>query len=343
MRFRSVVLRLALFASFTGAVTALLASVIGNVAWFRARYRIEAAFTDATGILPGDPVTVAGVTVGRVRGAHIERGLAVVDLAVDEDVRLPRTTRVEIRYRNLIGLRVVNLLPGEDGPPYLRDGDRVPASQTQGPLDLDAVFNNLRPLLTGLDADDVNTLARAIVVSFAEHKDSIDAVLADLATVTGALAGRREDLAGLVERAGELAGAVADERAELERLLASLARVAEVVAGDSAELDRVLGNLETLTRELGRLVADHRNSLARDLDDLATLLALVVRHQRDLRQVAGHLDDVLAATLRATSYGEWANLYVPAFCLAEIPGCDDAPRPTGPRSVGALLRAGVEE
>jgi hypothetical protein len=70
----------------------------------------------------------------------------------------------------------------------------------------------------------------------------------------------------------------------------------------------------------------------------------VLAHQADLKQVANHLDDVLAATLRSMSYGEWGNLYVPAFCLAEIPGCDNASgaADAAPSGIGSLLRGVVE-
>ena len=57
---------------------------------------------------------------------------------------------------------------------------------------------------------------------------------------------------------------------------------------------------------------------------MATLLELVRKHQADLVQILQHLDDVQRATLKAMSYGEWVNLYIPAFCLAGTSGCENA-------------------
>lgn len=344
MRFRGVAIKLLVFALFTGTVTIILASSIGNFALFKSRYSVAAVFDDVTGLLNNDPVTLAGVTVGKVTGQRIEKGLAVVDLSVDKSVRLPRTTRVEIRYRNLLGIRVVNLEPGDGTAPYLRPDDRIPVEQTQGPLDLDTVFNSLRPLLTGINGSDINTISKALVVSFAEHKDDIDAVLGDTATFLGALAGKDVQLGSLVENVGTVATAVADERVQLQRLLGAFASVSETLAGDASQLDRTLVNLNTATGELGRLIKDNRRSLERDLDDLATVLELVMRHQGDLKQITMNLDDILRATLKVMSFGEWANLYVPAFCVVEIvPGCDNGAATTAarePRGLGSLLSAG---
>jgi phospholipid/cholesterol/gamma-HCH transport system substrate-binding protein len=308
VKFRSAAVKLFIFAAFTGAVTIMLASVIGNFSPFRARYSVAAVFDDVTGLLKADPVTLAGVTIGKVKGARVEKGLAVVELSIDSGVKLPRTTTVEVRYRNLIGLRVVNLDPGDGRPPYLEENERIPLEQTQGPLDLDKVFNNLKPLLTGFNASDLNTLSKALVVSFANHKDDIDAVLADTATFFGALSGKGAELGSLISNVATVATAAAGEREQLQRLLASLATVSETV----------------VTGDLGRLIKNNRASLEQDIDDLAEVLQIVLEHRVDLTQVLNHLDDQLRATLRAMSFGEWGNLYVYALCVRQLsPTCDN--------------------
>lgn len=338
MKFRGVALKLFVFTAFTGAVTILLASVIGNFAFFRQRYPVSAVFDDVTGLLNNDPVTLAGVTIGKVTSSHVEKGLAVVDLSIDKSVRLPQASTIEIRYRNLLGLRVVNVDPGAGAAPYVKPGGRIPLEQTQGPLDLDVVFNNLRPLLTGVNASDINTISRAILVSFARHKGDIDAVLADTNRFLGTLASGDVRLGSLVDNVASVAGTVAGERDQLARLLSNFAGIAETLAGDSSQLDRTLVNLNTATGELGKLVADNRASLNRDVDDLVTVLEIVMKHQADLRQIATHLDDQLAATLRGLSYGEWGNLYVPALCsTATVPGCENG---TGASDAAAARERG---
>lgn len=324
MKFRTVALKLGVFAAFTGAVTIILASIIGNISPFRDRYKVAAVFDDVTGLLASDPVTLAGVTVGKVKGARVEKGLAIVEMSIDAGIKLPLTTTVEVRYRNLIGLRVVNLDPGTGSPPYLKAGERIPLEQTQGPLDLDKVFNNLKPLLTGINAADINTLSKALVVSFANHKDDIDAVLADTATFFGTLAADETDHGSLVTNLATVATAVASERDRLEQLLGALSGVAGTLAANAGPLDRTLTNLNQVTSDLGRLIKDNRASLEQDLDDLVEVLDLVLDHQADLTQIVNHLDDQLRATLRAMSYGEWGSLYVYALCVRELSStCDN--------------------
>lgn len=324
MKLRGVLVKLGIFTVATLAVTIILASQIGNFALLRARYPIQAAFNDATGVASGDPVTLAGVKVGKVDGARVDHGIAIVKIAIDKSVKLPKTTRIEIRYRNLLGLRVVNLDPGSGTAPYLAPGDLVPATQTEGPLDLDTIFNNLKPLLTGINPSDINALSEALVQAIAPRKGDIDAILRDTSKLLGTLSTKDQQIGSLVDGLSTVSTAVADQRVQLEQLLSNLAVIADTLAADSGQLDRVLVNLDTATGQLAKLVKTNRTSLERDIGNIAKLLELVRKHQADLVQILGNLDDVQRATLKAMSYGEWVNLYIPALCLAGTPGCENA-------------------
>lgn len=315
--------RLSIFGAFTLFITVLLGAVIGNYRPFAERYELEAAFGDATGLLKGDPVTLAGVTVGKVKETRVERGLALVRLSVDEQVRLPRSGRVVIRYRNLIGQRVVLLEPGEGRAPFYGPDDRVPVSRTEGPLDLGQVFNNLRPLLTTIDAEDVNTLSSALVESFSTHKTDIDAILADTARVTEELAARDEKVASLIANVDSVSTDLAGKRSALRTLLANLSKITGTLEANSGPLDQTLTGLDAAMGQLGKLIRDNRGSLDADIKDLAALLAIVANHESDLIQITRGLDDTLRATARGTTNGEWMNLYVFSLCSSTDPACRD--------------------
>lgn len=323
---RSVAIKLGVFSLFTTVVTIVLAAVIGNFRPFVGRYELAAQFEDATGVLKGDIVTLAGVQVGKVKRARVEKGIAQVTLLIDNDVKLPKESSVAIRYRNLIGQRMVVLEPGEGKPPYYAEGETVPATQTTGPLDLGSVFNNLRPLLSSLRAEDINTISKALVVSFANHKGEIDGILSDTALITSELAARDEKLASLISNAAKVAGSIAGEKEELADLVSNFAAITKTLADRSGSIDSTITNLDRASGDIGRLVAENRQDLDRDLDDLATLLSLVIAHTADLDKITADLDDVFRATAKATTYGEWANLYVFSLCDKGAPGCE-APEP----------------
>src|SRR5438270_6265008 len=143
--------RFAIFAVVTLLATALLAMTIMNVDTQKTR-SYSAVFTDAANVISGDEVRFAGVRVGTVKGVSLYDGReAKVSFTVADDVAMTTTTKVVVRYRNLIGQRYLAIV--DDGPDgtALRSNALIPASMTEPALNLTTLFNGFKPLLSGLN------------------------------------------------------------------------------------------------------------------------------------------------------------------------------------------------
>ena len=79
---RGTTTKLAAFTIVTIIITFWLASIIGKLSPFQETYEINAVFTDATGILNGDPVKIAGVPVGKVTSFQVDEGRAIVTMQI---------------------------------------------------------------------------------------------------------------------------------------------------------------------------------------------------------------------------------------------------------------------
>ena len=77
--------RLLIFMLTTGLATGLLVITIGNLS-FGATKEYKAEFVDATGVVNGDDIRVAGVKVGTVQNIEVvENTRALVTFSVDAD------------------------------------------------------------------------------------------------------------------------------------------------------------------------------------------------------------------------------------------------------------------
>src|SRR5712691_431143 len=93
------------FTLMSVALTVGLGVKIGNIRLFTHTYTLSAQFTDASGVFNGDAVKLAGVDVGRVKSAKIDKGLGLVTFNVNNDVKLTTDSLVAIRWRNVLGQR----------------------------------------------------------------------------------------------------------------------------------------------------------------------------------------------------------------------------------------------
>lgn len=316
-------IKLTIFTIFTIIITFWLASIIGKLSPFDDTYQVKAEFSDATGILNGDPVKIAGVDVGKVTSFEVARGRAVVTLELDGALELPANVEAEVKFRNLLGQRVINLVrPDDEASEILDEGETIPVENTRPPLDLASVFNNLRPLIQSTNPEDINTVARAVLEIFKGREGDLARVLHNVAGLTETLAGRDHRLARLVTDVRALTDVLNGESGNLKVSLDKFSTFMESVAELTPEIERVVVQLESAGRTFGNLLARQRSNLDQELSDLNTLLGIVNDNLGPLDKITKNLKEVLLATARSQSYGAWWNLYVVNYCAEPVPrGC----------------------
>jgi phospholipid/cholesterol/gamma-HCH transport system substrate-binding protein len=319
--FRWVAIKLTVFTAITIAVTVWLAATIGNLRLFSSPYVVTAEFTDASGLLQGDVVKAAGVTVGRVGGIRVTDGIAQVDLSIDEGVDLPAGMGAEIRFRNLIGQRMVTLV-GEGSPTdSLASGATIPLDQTRGAFDLTALFNGLRPLIRSTDPHDVNIVTREVVAALAGRERELEGFLTNVALVSDTLASKDAELASLLDGFGAVSDDLAGRDRQLNRTLGAMADLVTDLAADRDSLDQALITLSDAADRLRGLVDRNDGRIAAEVADLETLLDAVDDEKQNLRAAVRALPDFLIATERATTYGQWTNIHLIHVCKDDLGTC----------------------
>lgn len=312
---RGTTIKLTAFTVFTIIVTFWLASIIGKLSPFQDNYELDAIFTDATGILNGDPVKIAGVPVGKVTSFEVEEGRAIVTMEIEGDVDVPTNSTFDIKFLNLLGQRVVNINPAEiPSSAVFDEGETVPETQTSPALDLSVVFNNLRPLIQSTNPEDINTVARTVLAVFKGREDDLAGILGNLGNLTETLSGRDQRLARLVTDLDDLTRILNRRSGNIRTGLRNFTEFMEALAEVTPRIERVVDQLNTASEKFGGVVSRNRSNLDQELADLKTLLDIVNDELGPLDRVAKNLKEVLLATARSQGYGKWWNLYVVNLC-----------------------------
>jgi phospholipid/cholesterol/gamma-HCH transport system substrate-binding protein len=116
-------------------------------------YRIEARFTNASGLNVGGSVHVAGVPVGRVESIRVEPTdySAIVTLSVLSGLHLPTDSMASIKTTGLIGDKYISLSPGADET-SLKPGERI--TMTESSVDIESLIGKMA--FGGLDKEKDN-------------------------------------------------------------------------------------------------------------------------------------------------------------------------------------------
>jgi phospholipid/cholesterol/gamma-HCH transport system substrate-binding protein len=215
-------------------------------------YKVTGHFESASQLVGGEVVVLGGVTVGGVEEIELgDDNEALITFNVQDDYApLPRGTVATVRSFSLSGIanRQVQLtLPASDeaGEP-IPDGGELNQTETISEVDLDQLFNTL-------DAETVRDL-KSVIRGFADSYDGVgrpankgfrylnpflstsrrvfdelnrdqgtlERLIVDADRLSGALAERRDSVAGLIRNASDSMGALASERDSLAAAIAQL-------------------------------------------------------------------------------------------------------------------------
>ena len=316
MRTTASLIKLIAFIVVTVLATGLLAATIGNIR-LGGTTSYRALFEDATGLLPGDDVRIAGVRVGEVEKVEVAEGgrraLARVVFTVDSDRTVATSTNALIRYRNLVGQRYVALAEGAGSGRALPEGGTLPLRQTQSALDLTVLFNGFKPLFAALSPEDVNAFAMEIIKTLQGEAGNVNSLLASTASLTSTLADRDQVIGRTIDNLNTVLATVDERSDQLSTLLAELQRFVSGLAEDRAAIGASLTNIAGLAESTAGLVRDARPSLRKDIRELSAVTKNLDDNKEVVAGVLQRLPTKLNTITRTATYGSWFNFYLCDF------------------------------
>ncbi|MDT5332631.1 MAG: phospholipid/cholesterol/gamma-HCH transport system substrate-binding protein, partial [Mycobacterium sp.] len=176
------------FAVVMAMLTAFLFVIFGQVRTGPSS-GYSAIFSDASRLQPGDTVRVAGLRVGTVQEVSLQDDRKVlVKFDADRNIQLTTGTKAAIRYLNLVGDRYLELVDSPGSTKILPVGSQLPENRTTPALDLDLLLGGLKPVIQGLNPQDVNALTASLVQVFQGQGGTLESLLSNTSSFSNSLA-----------------------------------------------------------------------------------------------------------------------------------------------------------
>ena len=306
-------IKLVIFLLVTTIATSLLVITIGNIS-FSGTKEYKARFSDATGVVKGDDIRIAGVKVGTVKKVEVvDETQALVTFTVDEDTRLDAATHASIRYRNLVGQRYISLSQEAGETDTLGDGETIPIDRTSPALDLTVLFNGFKPLFQALSPDDINKLSYEIVQVFQGEGGTLESLLGHTASITQTLADRDAVIGDLIDNLDFVLQHVADRDDQLSSLITNFRNLIGGLKDDREAILTSLDGISELTVETADLIEGIRAPFVEDIKQLRRFAENTDRNKAELDRALQVLPIKLNKVGRTAIYGSWFNFYLCEF------------------------------
>ncbi len=224
-----------------GLLVIVVAGIIGAMslqvsesAGFMGGKKLWFTLENAAGLIKNGPVHVAGIRVGVVKQIGLaEDGQARIDVVIEPNVRLTKSSKVQIRPNGILGDKHIEIIPGDANDPLLESGDRI--SGVEDSASLDKLISQVSKVATSL----------TVVV------DNLrDATEGDDTKPVGKIVKNIESLTG------DLAQLVREKKGEVSEIITTMKNA-------MARIDRAMINIESISTKInegqgpiGRLIND---------------------------------------------------------------------------------------
>jgi ABC-type transporter Mla subunit MlaD len=236
---------------------------------FKTYYPLTVRFADASGLLKGSDVLLAGAKIGRVSdGPHLVRegqGVAV-PLRIYDYVKIPAGSKFSVGSSGLLGDRFVNVtMPAGKPTAFLPRNAEIEGTRETGiddltkaggelVTDLRTTVQNINATVTRLNQDALSA------TNMQNFKQSID----HLSDATGSLAEASKKLDGVIEKADSAVASVGKDADEMQPVIADARKTVQAATQVFREaregkglLPALLTNQE-LANDLRALIANLR-------------------------------------------------------------------------------------
>ncbi|GGD01529.1 MlaD family protein [Aquisalinus flavus] len=215
-----------------------------------------------SGLSDGAAVLFNGIDVGEVRDLKLDENnpeRVIARVRVDQDTPIKLDTKAELELQGVTGLAVIQFSGGSPASPLMKEVSRRRPPQIQA---------SLSPITRLLEGGG-NIVASVQRLLTQENTDTVTRILADVETITDALARKDEEIVRTIENIATASDQLAafadtlDERsAELESILQGAdSFVNEDLQASLEEIDAVVSEARAFAEELRSTLGDNRGAI----------------------------------------------------------------------------------
>jgi phospholipid/cholesterol/gamma-HCH transport system substrate-binding protein len=271
----------------------------------------SAVFNDASRLKPGDSVRVAGIRVGTVKDVQLAADRKVlVDFDADREVKLTTGTKAAIRYLNLVGDRYLELLDGPGSTRILAAGGQIPIDRTAPALDLDLLLGGLKPVIRGLNPQDVNTFTRSLVEILQGQGGTLDSLLSKTSSFTNSLADNSQVVEQLIDQLKTVLDTLDRDGDQFSGAVDRLEQLVTGLSQDREPIGTAIESLNNGTTSLADLLGRAREPLNGTVDQLNRLAPILANDNPRLDATLQRLPAIYAKLARVGSYGAFFPYYI---------------------------------
>lgn len=271
----------------------------------------SAIFTNVSDLQEGESVRIAGANVGSVSDVRLDNPHQVtVAFTADRQIQLTTGTRAVVRYLNLVGDRYLELQDAPGSTRLLPPGAVIPVQQTAPALDLDLLLSGLKPVIQGLNADDVNALTGSLLQIMQGQEGNLNSLLTRTSSFTSTLADSGQTIQQLIDSLKDVLATIARSGGDFSTTIDRLQQFVTQLSEDRDTVGESITALSQGTASIASLLGEARSPLAGTIDELNRLAPNLDQGKDRLEMALQKAPENYRKLVRTGAYGNFIQYFL---------------------------------
>ncbi len=305
---------------FIGAVLVALIIAVGlqpqRILDWAGAVRYQATFAEAGGLVPGNDVKIAGVTVGSVSGVALEHGRAQVSFTVSGKVPLGSMTTAHIRTGTLLGERLLVL--ESDGDSTMRPLEVIPLARTSSPYSLTEAVGDLTTNVAGTNTESLNQSLDTLATTIDRIAPQLGPTFDGLARLSRTVNRRNDTVTELLANTGTVTGILSERSQQVNTLLLNANDLLDILVQRRQQIVQLINAGSAVAQELSGLVADNEHELAPTLEKMNAVTEMLENNRDSIAKALPGLAKYQVTLGETVASGPFYTAFIPNVDLPPL-------------------------
>lgn len=263
-------------------------------------FTMHATLPASGGLFTGSEVTYRGVKVGKVSRVDVTQTGILVDLAIKDQVKIPKDSAVYVHNLSAVGEQYLDFVPPANRGPYAGQGDTIKGNSKSLPMSEEKLLTEMNAMVNSVDKAELSTVITELGNMFRGTANPLQRMVDSGTTFVDEADANKEQTIALLTTGKTVLQTQADHEKDITAFARDLADLTGTLKTSDKDLRTILQGGPPAVREVNSLLKGLEPTLPVFLSNLVTVNQVLTTNIPGLEQTLVTFPRVIASGFSGT-------------------------------------------